>query len=135
VPEWLYDRDCPQGHFLRRIKTVAISVPSVVGPYTSLNCTLTLVSSSIRKSPLMADGTYARQGTDDDRFVDYAGGGQQIVSSTGTNDSGMFETNLRDERYLPFEGAGAISTWKLDLPTTYPAFDFSTISDVILHVR
>jgi hypothetical protein len=135
VPEWLYDRDCPQGHYLRRIKNVALSIPSVVGPYTSLNCTLTLVSSTIRKSPLMADGEYARQGTDDSRFVDYAGGGQQIVTSTGTNDSGLFETNLRDERYLPFEGAGAISTWKLDLPATYPAFDFATISDVILHIR
>jgi hypothetical protein len=135
LPEWLYDRDCPQGHYLRRIKSMAVSIPSVVGPYTSLNCTLTLVSSSIRKSPSMADGDYARQGTDDSRFVDYAGGGQQIVTSNGTNDSGMFETNLRDERYLPFEGAGAISTWKIDLPTAYPAFDYSTISDLILHVR
>jgi hypothetical protein len=135
VPEWLYDRDCPQGHYLRRIKNVALSIPSVVGPYTSLNCTLTLVSSSIRKSPLMADGEYARQGADDSRFVDYAGGGQQIVTSTGSNDSGLFETNLRDDRYLPFEGAGAISTWKLDLPTAYRSFDFSTISDVILHIR
>ena len=47
----------------------------------------------------------------------------------------MFETNLRDERFLPFEGAGAESTWKLDLPADYPAFDHATISDVILHVR
>jgi hypothetical protein len=36
---------------------------------------------------------------------------------------------------LPFEGAGAESTWKLDLPKDYPAFDYATISDVILHVR
>ncbi len=41
IPEWLYDRDCP-GHYLRRIKSVAISLPSVVGPYTSINCTATL---------------------------------------------------------------------------------------------
>lgn len=47
----------------------------------------------------------------------------------------MFETNLHDERFLPFEGAGAISAWKLDLPSSYPAFDYSTISDVILHIR
>ena len=52
-----------------------------------------------------------------------------------SNDSGMFETNLRDERFLPFEGAGAESTWKLDLPKDYPAFDYATISDVILHIR
>jgi uncharacterized protein YegP (UPF0339 family) len=43
---------------------------------------------------------------------------------------------------LPFEGAGAISTWQLDLPkwhTSLPrrfkALDHDTISDVILHFR
>ena len=55
--------------------------------------------------------------------------------AAGQNDSGMFETNLRDERFLPFEGAGAESTWKLDLPKDYRAFDYDTISDVILHIR
>jgi len=83
-----------------------------VGPYTSLNCTLTLLGSSVRKSSLLADGEYARQGAGDDRFVDYPAAAQSIVTSTGSNDTGLFETNLRDERFLPFEGAGAISTWK-----------------------
>jgi hypothetical protein len=76
-----------------------------------------------------------RQGSEDDRFVDYIGAVQSIVTSGGINDSGLFETNLRDERFLPFEGAGAESTWKLDLPKDYRAFDYSTISDVILHIR
>jgi hypothetical protein len=134
IPEWLYDRDCP-GHYMRRIKTVALSIPAVAGPYTGVNCTLTLVSSSVRTSPLPQDGEYARQGAEDSRFVDYAGGAQSIVTSAGTSDNGMFETNLRDERFLPFEGAGAISSWKLDLPAHFAAFDHSTISDVILHVR
>jgi Tc toxin complex TcA C-terminal TcB-binding domain len=134
VPEWLYDRDCP-GHYLRRIRSVAVTIPSVVGPYASVHCTLSLLRSTVRVSPLLKDGQYARQGTDDDRFVDYTGAVQSIVTSGGTNDSGMFETNLRDERYLPFEGAGAESAWKLDLATTYPSFDPTTISDVILHVR
>jgi hypothetical protein len=133
VPEWLYDRDCP-GHYMRRIKSVALSIPSVVGPYTSVNCTLSLLRSSVRKSPI-AGSQYARQTPDDDRFVDYGGTIQSIVTSSANNDSGMFETNLRDERFLPFEGAGAISTWKLDLPSDFAAFDFATISDVILHIR
>jgi Tc toxin complex TcA C-terminal TcB-binding domain len=34
---------------------------------------------------------------------------QSIATSSAQNDSGMFELNFRDERYLPFEGAGAIS--------------------------
>lgn len=133
IPEWLYDRDCP-GHYMRRIKSVALSIPSVVGPYASVNCTLSLQKSSIRTSPNAADD-YARQGPEDERFTDYRGALQSIVTSTANNDSGLFETNLRDERFLPFEGAGAISTWQLELPNDYRAFDFATISDVIFHVR
>ena len=53
----------------------------------------------------------------------------------GQNDSGLFEASLRDERYLPFEGAGAISEWELELAKDFPAFDFETISDVVLHIR
>ncbi len=135
VPEWLYDRDCP-GHYMRRIKTVGVSVPSVVGPYTSIHCTLSLLSSSVRTSPLLAGGVYARDTSqDDDRFTDYFGSADTIVTSGGTNDSGMFETSLTDDRFLPFEGAGAISTWNVSLPAELPAFDYTTISDVILHIR
>jgi hypothetical protein len=134
IPEWLYDRDCP-GLYLRRIKHLAVSIPAVVGPYTTVNCTVSLLNSSIRRAPEMKDGEYGRQGVDDDRFVDYAGPVQSIVTSSANSDSGLFETNLRDERFLPFEGAGAVSTWKLDLPSTYPGFDYMTIADVIFHVR
>jgi hypothetical protein len=67
--------------------------------------------------------------------VDGVGAIQSIATSGGQNDSGMFEPNLRDERYLPFEGAGAVSKWSLQLPAVYPSFDRDTISDVILHVR
>ena len=48
----------------------------------------------------------------------------------------MFEFNFRDERYLPFERAGAISEWQIELSTEKELrqFDYSTISDVILHL-
>ena len=134
IPEWLYDRDCP-GHYMRRLKSVALSIPSVVGPYTSVNCTLSLLRSTLRRKPLLSDGTYARTGTEDDRFVDYFGSLDSVVTSGATNDAGMFETNLRDERFLPFEGGGAVSSWRLELPTDLRPFDYSTIADVILHVR
>lgn len=136
IPEWLYDLDCP-GHYMRRIRSVALSIPSVVGPYTSVNCTLSLLKSSLRKSPLPKDGAYERQGSEDDRFVDYIGAVQSITTSGAREDGGRFANDLREERFLPFEGAGAESTWTLDLPkpTDYPAFDYATISDVILHVR
>ena len=133
IPEWLYDMDCP-GHYMRRIKTVGITVPCIAGPYTSINCTLTLTKSSLRTSPLIGDG-YRRTGSEDTRFVDYFSATQSIVTSSGQNDSGLFETNLRDERTLPFEGAGAESTWRFDLPRDFRSFDYNTITDVILHVR
>ena len=121
---------------MRRIKNVSLSVPSVAGPYTGVNCTLSLQRSSLRVSPLLKTNTYARDLTkSDDRFTDYFGSVDSIVTSSGSDDSGMFETNFRDERFLPFEGAGAISTWTLSLPSQLRAFDYTTISDVILHIR
>ena len=135
IPEWLFDRDCP-GHYMRRVKSVSISIPSVVGPYASVNCTLSLQASSLRVSPLLANGAYGRDTSQDDiRFVDYFGATDVIVTSNASNDSGLFETNLHDERFLPFEGAGAISTWTLALPSDLRAFDYTTISDVIVHLR
>jgi Tc toxin complex TcA C-terminal TcB-binding domain len=139
LPEELFDMDGP-GHYFRRIKTVAVSIPCVTGPYTSINCTLTMLKSSIRTKPVLTDGSYERSGTEDARFNDSFGSLQTIVTSTGQNDSGLFETNLRDERYLPFEGAGVISEWQLTLPANPSKkepcqFDYNTISDVILHIR
>ena len=136
-PEWLFDLDGP-GLYMRRIKLVSLSIPGVVGPYTSLNCALTLQRSSVRTSPALANNTYARDMTaDDSRFIDYYGSTDIVVTSSGTNDSGMFEPNLQDGRFLPFEGAGAISTpGPSSLPgPTARTFDYMTISDVILHVR
>ena len=133
LPEWLFDLDGP-GHYLRRLKTVSISIPCVIGPYASVNCTASLLSSSVRTSPLLAGG-YPRDGEDAARFVDYFGAIQSVVTSSGNTDSGLFEANLRDERYLPFEGSGAIGRWRLELPSEFRQFDYTTISDVILHLR
>ena len=57
------------------------------------------------------------------------------MTSTAQNDGGLFEANLRDERYLPFEGHGAVSAWQLELPQQIRQFDYDTIADVVLHVR
>jgi hypothetical protein len=139
LPESLFDMDGP-GHYFRRIKSVALSIPCVSGPYASVNCTLSLLKSGIRKTPVLRDGAYAREDAEDERFEDYFGSLQSIVTSSAQSDSGLFETNLRDERYLPFENAGAISEWQLELPGNPSKgdpvqFDYETINDVILHIR
>ncbi len=133
IPEWIFDLDSP-GQFMRRIKTVSVSIPCITGPYTGVHCKLSLLRSSIRTSSLKGDG-YPRTADEDSRFRDFTGTIQSIVTSNAQNDSGLFETNLRDERYLPFEGAGVISRWRLEIPNEIPQFDLETISDVILHIR
>jgi hypothetical protein len=138
LPEVYFDLECP-GHYFRRLRSVALSIPSVTGPYTSVNATLTLQHSSVRTSPALSadEGKYARgDDDDDDRFSDYFGRVQSVVASSANQDAGLFEVNLRDERYLPFEGSGAAdSFWRLQLPADLPQFDHDTISDVVLHVR
>jgi hypothetical protein len=133
LPEALFDIDYP-GHYLRRLRSVGITIPCVTGPYAGINCTLTLQNSSIRHGNTLLANNYPRQ-AEDTRFADNFGSIPSIVTSTGQSDSGLFDPNIRDERYLPFEGHGAISTWRIQMPTTFPAFDYNTISDVILHVR
>jgi hypothetical protein len=131
LPELLFDMDyC--GHYMRRIKSVSLSIPCVTGPYTSVNCTLTLLKSKIRMDPSLLSG-YAEQ-DDDPRFSYNFAATQSIATSTAQNDSGMFEVNFRDERYLPFEGHGAISQWRLEMPQVNNAFDRQTMSDVIINL-
>jgi hypothetical protein len=137
IPESLFDRDCP-GHYMRRLKTVALSLPAVAGPYASVNCTLTLLRSQVRtSSQLSPNDAYLPEpdAQSDERFVNYLGSVDSVATSGAINDSGMFETNLHEERFLPFEGAGAVGTWRLELPSEFRGFDYSTISDAILHIR
>lgn len=135
LTEALFDLDYP-GHYMRRIKSVSMTIPCVTGPYMGVNCTLTLVRSSIRKSNVLRGGKYERDSeAEDSRFRDSVGAIQSIATSSAQNDNGMFELNFRDERYLPFEGSGVISTWQIKLPAESNQFDLKTVSDVILHLK
>ena len=135
IPEEIFDLDFP-GHYYRRIKSVSISIPCVAGPYTTINATLRLQSSSTRINTV-AGSQYARTGELDERFQSALAGVLSIATSSAQNDSGLFELNLRDERYLPFENAGAISTWRLEMmdEKSLRQFDYNTISDVVIHLR
>lgn len=147
LPEEIFDLDYP-GHYFRRIKSVSLTLPCVVGPYTTISCTLRLLKNSVRVNTSLTNG-YPRnadeQGlpADDSRFVENNIPVKAIAASNAQNDSGVFELSFRDERYLPFEGAGAVSEWSLELFNDSSAdfgeplrqFDYATISDAILHVK
>jgi hypothetical protein len=135
IPETAFDLDYP-GHYFRRLRSVRLSIPCVVGPYTTVACTLTLTANGWRRDPTVSvDQPYASTGPDDRRFTSVPGHVRSIATSSAQRDEGRFALEFRDERYLPFEGAGAISTWEMRLNDELPAFDFSTISDVILHLE
>jgi hypothetical protein len=134
LPEWLFDMDYP-GHYFRRIKSVSISIPSVVGPYTSVNCALSLTNHGIRVSKSVAAGYGNPLAGVDERFFKSAVLQTAIATSHAQNDAGMFELNFNDERFLPFEGAGAVSEWTLSLPRENNQFDLASVADVILHIR
>ena len=101
-----------------------------------VNCTLSLLKSSIRHTNDLFNSKYRRHVVEVEvRFRDSSGAIQPTVTSNAQNDSGLFETNLREERYLPFEGSGAISEWHIQLPNDFRQFDYDNIPDVVLHLR
>ncbi|KAJ5949958.1 hypothetical protein N7454_001542 [Penicillium verhagenii] len=132
LPEILFDLDFP-GHYMRRIKSIALSMPCITGPYTSLNCTLSLLEHRYRVTSAV-QGDYIETERDE-RFRTDRIPTTSIAVSDGQSDSGVFELDFKGERYLPFENAGVISTWKLELPTKWRQFDYSTISDAVLTVK
>jgi hypothetical protein len=135
VPEALFDLD-HTGHYMRRLKSVSLSVPCTAGPYGSVACRLTLLSNRYRRSQTAANAAaYPENAGQDDRFVYNIGGIQSIATSQGQNDSGMFELNFKDERYLPFEGSGAIGSWQIEFGSQFRSFDPASLSDVILHIH
>ena len=135
IPEVLFDMDYA-GQYFRRIKSVSLSLPCIVGPYTSVSAKLSLIKNKYRKNT--EGGTDYLETTNDPRFVYNIGAIQSIATSNAQNDSGVFELNFRDERYLPFEGTGAISSWRLELPNKgkkLNQFNYDTISDVVVHIK
>jgi hypothetical protein len=123
IPELFFSLYYP-GHYKRRIKAVRLTIPSITGPYVNVSATLTLEGSRIRPTAAASQGLVE---VPPRRSV-------SVATSTAQNDAGVFELSFRDERYMPFEGAGAISDWHLTLPKAFRQFDYQTITEVILSI-
>ena len=136
IPEELLTRDRPE-FFMCRIRSLSVTIPCVSGPYTTISAKLTLLKNSCRVKPIPVE-PYLRQTDDDDaRFKDNLIPIQHICTSTGQNDFGLHEFRFEDARYNPFEFAGAISQWRLELmkDKDLRQFDYESISDVVLDIR
>ncbi|HYJ81694.1 MAG TPA: hypothetical protein VEW26_02490, partial [Allosphingosinicella sp.] len=137
LPELMFDYDYP-GQYCRRIKSVSISIPAIVGPYQNIRATLTQTNSWVAVTSSFDNVKWlVSHGGNQPATVwaDQNAANQQIAVSRSIDDSGMFVLNFDDPRYLPFEGTGAVSDWTLTLPKETNRIDFDQLSDVILTLR
>ncbi len=140
VPEILFDMDFP-GHYGRRLKSVALTIRSRTEPsepyYANVNCTLRLTSHKFRNTSVVSNpGDYPEKTDKEDaRFTQTSHVPiSSIATSSPSNDAGVFKIDFDGERFLPFEGAGAISSWRIELNDTFRSFDYAAIEDVIVHL-
>lgn len=118
----MFDSNYP-GHSVRRIKRISVSLPVVLGPYEDIHATLTQTYSAVQIGDTLKENLRASQ---------------QIVLSGGVDDDGLFTFSFDDERYLPFEGTGAISSWALEFTSTDVAARnrlFESLTDIILKLH
>ncbi|CDL84637.1 A component of insecticidal toxin complex (Tc) [Xenorhabdus szentirmaii DSM 16338] len=100
----------------RRIKQISVTLPALLGPYQDVRAILSYGGSTI-----MPRGCKA------------------IAISHGMNDSGQFQMDFNDARYLPFEGLPVTDTGTLTL--SFPDISgkqkklLLSLSDIILHIR
>ena len=141
LPESLFDNDYP-GHYNRRLTRVSLTVvyPSP-GKFDNVKATLTLVTNKVRvRVPTDTSAVYPEgpAGSDPRFLYNYAAVPQKIVMGNAQDDPGLFVTaiasNIADQRYVPFENAGAISTWQLEMQQINNEVDLSTVGDVMLHL-
>ncbi|CDH25554.1 hypothetical protein [Xenorhabdus bovienii] len=127
----LFDTNYP-GHYLRQIKRISVSislstlsVTPILSPEISAVLTQTgsstLTSADIEGINWLYDPS--RKAGNNKNIVTNLRAQQQIALSSLSEDDGsvakenwLYTLMFDDDRYLPFEGTGAISTWTLAFP-------------------
>ncbi|WP_172566098.1 neuraminidase-like domain-containing protein [Vibrio navarrensis] len=125
-----FDSDYPS-HYMRQIKTVSLSFPAVLQPYQNIGATLTQIRNCLYTDKSKAKG------------IENIRSSQQIAVSQGLDDSGLFQLDFNDQRYLPFEGTGVESSWELEFPAlsgegrgnSDVRHLLENLTDVIVHIR
>lgn len=111
------DKDYPAGlGQSRRVKQISVTLPMLTGTYQNIRAVLNYGGSAVKPRGCSA-----------------------IAISHGMNDSGQFQLNFSDDRYLPFEGlpVNDSSTLTLSFPdaTDKQKEMLLTLSDIVLHIN
>jgi len=134
--EEIFDKDYP-GMYNRQIKSISVTIPNAVGPYKNIKATLTQLRNSTVLKPDIKAVKYLYNSEDEEgsneNIRENVLVNQQIAISTGVKDSGLFYLNFNDERYLPFEGTGVVSTWGLVINNDDKILD--NISEIIIQIN
>ncbi|WP_049046025.1 neuraminidase-like domain-containing protein [Klebsiella aerogenes] len=101
----------------RRIRQISITLPTLLAPYQDIRAILSYGGNELPASQ----------------------GREHIAISHGMNDSGQFQLDFNDTRYLPFEGlpVNGQGTFGLQFPDAVDGQKtlLQNLSDVILHIR
>jgi hypothetical protein len=71
---------------------------------------------------------------DDPRIVRQYGAREAIATSACRDDSGTFQLDFNDQRYLPFAYMGAVSRWRIELPPENNYFDMDSLTDLVIRL-
>lgn len=127
LPEAYFDLSYP-GQYRRRIRAVRFTMPAVVPPHANVPAHFTLTGHRIRsETDLSAAVPEAPAGLYDPPVA-------MTATSAGQRDAGLFELSFASPRLLPFEGAGALSDWRVQLPQAVWPIDYRQIQDLLVHV-
>jgi len=136
----LFDSDYP-GHYCRQITAVSLSLPAVLSAYQDVRAILTQTGSlTVHKADVDTLDYLYGDGEDMPPSGIFLNPrvNQQVGMSQGVDDFGLHQMMFGDERYLPFEGTGAISNWRLELPRSTSeeqARLIDSLTDIIVQVR
>lgn len=135
----LFDDDYP-GHYCRQISSVALTFPAVLAPYQDVRAILMQVGSSTATQPTLDSVRYLHEPHSSKSIsagvILNVRSHQQIGVSRGLEDNGIV-MDFDNSRYLPFEGTGAVSTWRLTFPRheqTPQQMLLRSLTDIILHL-
>ncbi|MFT5838529.1 MAG: hypothetical protein ACI9UT_001022 [Flavobacteriales bacterium] len=136
--EELFDYDFP-GHYCRQVKSIAVSI--IAGEGKTVNATLTQLNNKTLMEADLKAVKYLLKPKDEQPLSirnDWRPTQQIAVSEvdqyTG-NSNGTFELRFDDPRYVPFEGTGAISSWRLELSGKKGSYNINELEDVQVEIK
>jgi hypothetical protein len=137
LPESFFDYDY-QGHYCRQIKTISLTFDMADGE--QVLATLTQLGNHTVLEPDPKAVKFLLNPTDDPPLSirsDWRANQQIALSHIEEyeKNNGLFELRFDDERYLPFEGTGAVSSWRLTLNGKKGSYNIKQLTNVIINLK